>query len=162
MDNKFLSVEDILVLADKVSEAGLGSIELEIDGCKLKIEGKKTKQQVIAAAPAAPVPMPVPSFENNIVPDTAAPAQEAPKNSETESGTVVKSPIVGTFYAAPAPDKDPFVTVGKQVKKGDVLFIIESMKLMNEVLSEQDGVVKKIIATDGQAVEFGEPVMVIE
>lgn len=162
MDNKFLSVEDILVLADKVAETGINGIELEIDGCKLKIEGKK-KKQIIAPAPvqtvAAPV-APIAPAAAPAEPTTAEPT--APKAPEAESGTVVKSPIVGTFYAAPAPDKAPFVTVGKSVKKGDVLFIIESMKLMNEILAEQDGVVKKIIANDGQAVEFGEPVLVLE
>ena len=164
--DKYISIDDILVLADKVSQAQLGGIEIEIEGLKLKIDGKKTKQQVIAAqAPVAPMPMPVPMQMQENQGIEAQPSQEAAQESapaESESGTVVKSPIVGTFYAAPAPDKDPFVTVGQQVKKGDVLFIIESMKLMNEVLSEQDGVVKKIIANDGQAVEFGEPVMVIE
>ncbi len=78
------------------------------------------------------------------------------------SGNIVTSPIVGTFYAAPSPEKPPYVTVGKQVHKGDVLFIIESMKLMNEVTSEFDGVVAEIFAEDGSAVEFGEPIMRIE
>ena len=75
---------------------------------------------------------------------------------------MVKSPIVGTFYAAPSPDKAPYVTAGKQVKKGDVLFIIESMKLMNEIQSEYDGTVKKILVQDGQGVEYGQPILIIE
>ncbi len=159
MDNKFFSIDDILVLADKVSQAGLGSIELELDGCRLKIEGKKTKQQVIAAsAPQLTMAAPVSSE----IPNTAEENNSEIVTNHEDSGTAVKSPIVGTFYASPAPDKEPFVFVGKHVKKGDVLFIIESMKLMNEVLSEQDGIVKKIIANDGQAVEFGEPIMIIE
>ena len=74
----------------------------------------------------------------------------------------MNSPIVGTFYAAPSPDKPPFVTVGTQVSKGDVLFIIESMKLMNEVTSEYDGVVAEIFVEDGETVEFGQPIMRIE
>ncbi len=76
-------------------------------------------------------------------------------------GNVVKSPIVGTFYSAPSPDKEAFVKVGQIVKKGDVLFIIESMKLMNEVQSEFDGVVLEIIAENSQAVEFDQDIMII-
>ena len=82
--------------------------------------------------------------------------------SAAQSGKVMNSPIVGTFYAAPSPEKPPFVTVGKQVFKGDVLFIIESMKLMNEVTSEYDGVVAEIFVEDGDTVEFGQPIMRIE
>jgi acetyl-CoA carboxylase biotin carboxyl carrier protein len=85
---------------------------------------------------------------------------EAP--APTVSGNIVKSPIVGTFYAAPAPDKPPFVTVGSQVKKGDVLFIIESMKLMNEVTSDYDGTVREIYAQNGGVVEYGQAVMRVE
>ncbi len=75
---------------------------------------------------------------------------------------MVKSPIVGTFYAASAPDKPPFVTVGQQVKKGDVIMIIESMKLMNEVQSEFDGTVAEILVKNGEAVEFDQPIMIIK
>ena len=74
----------------------------------------------------------------------------------------MKSPIVGTFYASPSPDKAPFVEVGQKVKKGDVLFIIESMKLMNEIQSEYDGEVVEILCENGQAVEFGQPIMLIK
>ena len=93
-----------------------------------------------------------------------APAAEAAAPAEKKeeiSGNVVKSPIVGTFYASASPDKPPYVTVGKQVSEGDVLFIIESMKLMNEVTSEFTGTVEKILVQNGQAVEYGQPIMVI-
>ena len=78
------------------------------------------------------------------------------------SGTKVTAPIVGTFYAAPSPDSKPFVKVGDRIKKGDVIFIIESMKVMSEVPSEFDGVVKEICVNNGDAVEFGQTVMVLE
>ena len=96
-------------------------------------------------------------------PAAAAQADEdsAPEAS-LPAGNVMKSPIVGTFYSAPSPDKPPFVEVGKKVKKGDVLFIIESMKLMNEIQSEFDGEVAEILCENGQAVEFGQPIMVIK
>lgn len=87
-----------------------------------------------------------------------APAAQAP----ALSGNIVKSPIVGTFYAAPAPDKAPYVSVGSTVNKGDVLFIIESMKLMNEVTSEFSGKVAEILVKNGDAVEFDQPILRIE
>ena len=83
------------------------------------------------------------------------------EQKEEIAGNVVKSPIVGTFYASAAPDKPPYVTVGKEVSEGDVLFIIESMKLMNEVTSEFSGTVEKILVQNGQAVEYGQPIMII-
>ena len=85
-----------------------------------------------------------------------------PNTAEKIEGSIVKSPIVGTFYASPSPDKPPFVKVGDTVKKGDVIMIIESMKLMNEVQSDFDGVVEKILVSDGQAVEYDQPVMIIK
>ncbi len=90
-----------------------------------------------------------------------APAAQAPA-APVLSGNIVKSPIVGTFYAAPAPDKAPYVSVGSTVNKGDVLFIIESMKLMNEVTSEFSGKVAEILVKNGDTVEFDQPILRIE
>lgn len=93
--------------------------------------------------------------------------QEKIENEDDEeevalTGNVVTSPIVGTFYIKPAPDKPDFVKVGDCVKKGDVLFIIESMKLMNEIKSEFDGVVKEILVSSGEGVEYEQPIMILE
>ena len=77
-------------------------------------------------------------------------------------GMLIKSPLVGTFYAAPAEDADPFVSVGDQVKKGQTLAIVEAMKLMNEVESEYDGTVAAILVENGEMVEYGQPLMVIQ
>lgn len=91
---------------------------------------------------------------------------EIPTPQETETkpqgGKYIKSPIVGTFYAASAPGKPPFVKAGKSISKGDVVFIIESMKLMNEVKSELDGVVAEILVSDGEAVEYDQPILRLE
>lgn len=105
-------------------------------------------------APAAPMAPQMPAA-------APAPAAQAPA-APALSGNIVKSPIVGTFYAAPAPDKAPYVTVGSTVKQGDVLFIIESMKLMNEVTSEFSGKVAEILVKNGDAVEFDQPILRIE
>lgn len=106
------------------------------------------------------MPMPVPMG----MPATSLPTTPVAENktADTISGNIVKSPIVGTFYAAPSPDKPAFVKVGDKVKKGDVIMIIESMKLMNEIQSDFDGVVDKILVSDGQAVEYDQPIMIIK
>lgn len=88
--------------------------------------------------------------------------QELPAEEKPKSGKFIKSPIVGTFYAASAPGKAPFVTVGKSVSRGDIVFIIESMKLMNEVKSDMDGVVAEILVSDGEAVEYDQPIIRLE
>lgn len=148
-----VDTETIEKLADIVDSKGLGEITLADGEKMITIKSKKAASQVVMPAAAAPVSAPV-----------QAPAQEnAPaKKAEEVSGNIVKSPIVGTFYASPSPDKPPFVKVGDSVKKGDVIMIIESMKLMNEVQSEFDGVVDKILVSNGEAVEYDQPVMIIK
>lgn len=147
-----VDIEAIEKLASIAEEKGLSEISITNGEKSVCIKGKKCVTTV-AAAPVqtiAAAPAPVQSAE----------ASEKP--SAVEDGNVVKSPIVGTFYQAPSPDKPPFVKVGDKVKKGDVIMIIESMKLMNEVQSEFDGTVEKILVTDGQAVEFDQPIMIIK
>ena len=83
-------------------------------------------------------------------------------NDEVQTGSVVKSPLVGTYYAASSPENPPFVKIGDKVSKGQVLGIVEAMKLMNEIESEFDGTVKEILVENEQMVEFGQPMFVIE
>ncbi|MCM1132997.1 MAG: acetyl-CoA carboxylase biotin carboxyl carrier protein [Ruminococcus flavefaciens] len=156
MEDKIFNVniETIEKLAEIVSKNELSEITINVSDCNLTIKGKKPQP----APPVMPVPMGMP-----------APVQTAPAPSAVEEnvpretdGNVVKAPIVGTFYQSPSPDKPPFVKVGDTVKKGDVIMIIESMKLMNEVQSEFDGTVAKILVGDGQAVEFDQPIMIIK
>ncbi len=149
---KLFSVENISVLADVMEEKNLEEITMEYDDAKLTLKAKR---------PCPPPPMggmmPAPMAMAAPAPAQAA----APAAAPQVNGNVVKSPIVGTFYAAASPEKPPFVTVGQQVKKGDVLMIIESMKLMNEVQSEFDGTVAEILVKNGEAVEFDQPIMII-
>ncbi|WP_027876592.1 acetyl-CoA carboxylase biotin carboxyl carrier protein [Meiothermus cerbereus] len=117
-----------------------------------------------AVAPAAPAPVaasspaPAPAQASAPVP---APKPEAPKE-DTSKYVEVKAPIVGTFYRAPSPDAEPFVKEGDTVKKGQVLCIIEAMKLMNEIESEVSGVVRKILVSNGEPVEYGQVLFLIE
>ena len=135
-----------------MKDSGLGYFRIKDDKFEIEL-GEKHPHH-------APFPPFMPGQMH--APQQCAQAAESAHDECEQSGNVVTSPIVGTFYAAPSPEKPPYVTVGKQVHKGDVLFIIESMKLMNEVTSEFDGVVAEIFAEDGSAVEFGEPIMRIE
>lgn len=136
-------------LARILRDNDLGELTLEDGDKKLTIKGKK------------PAPMPAPMGMSPVYPP-AAPQEDAPTAPAAVSGTWVKAPLVGTYYAAPSPESEPFVTVGKRVKKGDVLMIIESMKLMNEVLCEQEGTVAEILVQNGDAVEFDQPILRIE
>ncbi|MDE7098411.1 MAG: acetyl-CoA carboxylase biotin carboxyl carrier protein [Ruminococcus sp.] len=158
MENKLfdsINIEKIEQIAKIVSDNELSEITVSVGDCNLTIKGKK--------CPPAPPVMPVPMGITAPVQSASAPIQTVaePVQQETD-GNVVKSPIVGTFYQSPSPDKPPFVKVGDKVKKGDIIMIIESMKLMNEVQSEFDGTVEKILVSDGQPVEFDQPIMIIK
>ena len=144
-----LSFEQILELMNLVAEKDLGGFVLEQDDMKIKIEGRKAPkiaQPVLSPLSAVPLEGVAGGLKKSPETDAAVAATK---------GNVVKSPIVGTFYSAAAPDKPPYVQVGN----GDVLFIVESMKLMNEVQSEFSGTVEEILVQNGQPVEFGQPIM---
>lgn len=148
-----VDLDTIEKLADIVAEKKLGEITI-VDGEKtITVKGKKCPPPPMGGMP----PMTAASVQ------AAATVTESsePAKDDVPQGNVVKAPIVGTFYAAPAPDQPPFVQVGDTVKKGDVILIIESMKLMNEVTSDVDGVVKEILVKNGEAVEYDQPLMIL-
>ncbi len=161
-----LTFEQIKELIELVAQRRLQGLEIERSGFRLKVEGQPQAQPAVqAAAPAegasAPPPpssntaaMPADSTAIAAAPPAAAPAADA-------GAHIVTSPIVGTFYRAASPDSDPFVEVGSRVKKGQVLCIIEAMKLMNEIESDADGVVAQVYPQNAQAVEYGEPLFAI-
>ena len=150
-----LDLETIEKLADIINRKELSELTVTSGDNTITLKGKKCvppmPMPVVAAAPAQ-AQFPV---ESVLAESEASMAEEV-------SGKIVKSPIVGTFYSAPSPDKPPFVKTGDEVKKGDVIMIIESMKLMNEIQSEFDGTVEQILVSDGQAVEYDQPIMVIK
>lgn len=149
-----LKIEDIRALADVIKEKNLDSISIENDDIAVTIKAKR-EPKVIAGMPAGISVTAQTTQSSPVVQETSAPKQEL-------SGNVVKSPIVGTYYNAPAPGKPTFIEIGKHVNKGDVLMIIESMKLMNEIQSEFDGVVEDILVSNGDAVEYDQPLVVIK
>ena len=132
-----VGIETIEKLADIINKKELSELTIADGDKTITIKGKKAAPVFAApAAAAVSAQTSAPSAVETLSPSEASTAAEI-------SGKLVKSPIVGTFYAAPSPDKPPFVRVGDEVKKGDVIMIIESMKLMNEIQSDFDGVVEQ-------------------
>ena len=144
-------LDTIAKLADIVNEKNLGEITIIDGGKEITVKGKK-------CPPPPPMPVNIPA---GAVPSTAVVQPSDTKEKSEVIGNEVKSPIVGTFYSAPSPDSKPFVSVGDKVKKGDTIFIIESMKVMSEVQSEFDGVVKEICVKSGEPVEYEQTLMII-
>lgn len=146
-----MNIEDIKQLISLVNDSDIRNFELTLDNGTVKMSKNDSVSFAPAAAPVSEA-APVVSAE---APKAEA-AQEMPK-AEAKGGEIVKAPIVGTFYASAGPDKPSFVQVGSKVKKGDVLCIIEAMKIMNEVVSGFDGEVAEIMAENEQLVEYGQP-----
>ena len=143
-----MDLESILKIMDRFDHSNMTSFCLEEEEFSLTLESKK--KQVVAAAGAPVVTEVVPQAVVN------TPAEGNVTQSE---GTVVKSPLVGTFYAAKAEGEAPYVSVGDKVTKGQVIGIIEAMKLMNEIEAETDGTVAEILVENEQLVEYGQPLI---
>ena len=142
-------------LADILTDTGLSEIEVEHGGLKIRVAKMLTAAPVHVAAPA---PAAVAAVSAPAAPAAAA-ADPAPVRAK---GDTVASPMVGTVYLQPQPGANPFVKVGDTVTQGQTLLIIEAMKTMNPIPAPKGGVVRAIMAEDGQPVEFGEPLAVIE
>jgi acetyl-CoA carboxylase biotin carboxyl carrier protein len=160
-----LTFEQIKELVELVAQRRLQGLELERSGFRLKIDGQPPAQPAAAAPSAPPAPAPsgpaVPASAPSASPSVAAEVPAAGSAGSDAGSHIVNSPIVGTFYRSPSPDSPSFADVGSRVKKGQVLCIIEAMKLMNEIESDVDGVVTKIFPQNAQAVEYGEPLFAI-
>ena len=161
-----MEINDILKLIEAVSEHGLTSFVLEENGSKISM--KKEKEVItVTAAPAVIAPAAADARDISgtapsgpagyLAPAVSAAGTEMSRSESIGSDKVVTSPLVGTFYNAASPDSDAFVSVGDTVKKGQVLGIIEAMKLMNEIESEYDGVVEAVLVNNEEVVEYGQP-----
>lgn len=144
-----MEFENLIRLIEKVSQSELTGFKYEENGIKLHLTKKQEGLQMQTAGLAAQV-------------QPAVQAQPQPGNVAGQKENVIESPLVGTFYAAPAEDADPFVSVGDVVKKGQTLAIIEAMKLMNEIESDYDGIIAEIYVSNGQPVEYGQALFRIE
>ncbi len=144
--------ELIRELADLLQETGLAEIEIEHEGFRVRVARPTITGSGSAAARAAPAP----------APRQEAPGEPAAAPDRMPHPGTVKSPMVGTAYRAPAPGAQAFVELGSEIKKGQTILIIEAMKTMNPIPAPRDGRVIEIMVADGQPVEFGEPLMIIE
>lgn len=140
-----MELENLVKLINAVSDSELTGFQYEENGVKLHLSKKGGKVQAAQMLTTSPV--------NAEAVQTESPVRE----EKPVSGKVIESPLVGTFYVAPAEDAKPFVSVGDQVKKGQTLAIVEAMKLMNEIESEYDGTIEEVLVENGEAVEYGQP-----
>jgi acetyl-CoA carboxylase biotin carboxyl carrier protein len=142
-----MELEELKELIELLKDTDITELQVEKDGTKVKIKREKVLY---------PCDMPVHKtapFHEKIITET---------EEESQRLITITSPIVGTFYRSPTPETSPFVEMGAKVAKGQVLCIIEAMKLMNEIESDTDGIVMKILVENGQPVEYGEPLFLIE
>ncbi|MDA8084395.1 MAG: acetyl-CoA carboxylase biotin carboxyl carrier protein [Nitrospiraceae bacterium] len=143
-----MELEDLKSLIELLKETDITELQVEKEGTKVKI-----KREKLFGSIEIPAHRPVSPIQESAVKDLA---------DEAQILITVTSPIVGTFYRSPSPEAPSFAEVGTRVKKGQVLCIIEAMKLMNEIESEADGVVVKALVENGQPVEYGEPLFLID
>ena len=154
-----MNYEEIKKLIDDMGDSKIDELSIEFpDGVKIKM--KKDKAPVMA-------PVPQETLQYISVPEkkeakTELAENNTVENKEEENYKVVKSPMVGTFYSKSSPDAKPYVEVGSKVKKGDILCIVEAMKLMNEIESEYDGEIVEVCVNDGDMVDYGKPLFKIK
>jgi acetyl-CoA carboxylase biotin carboxyl carrier protein len=152
-----MDLRKLKTLIDLVSESSISELEIT------EAEGKVRIVKAAAAAPVAPV-MPAPVAVAAVAAPAPAPAvtPEPAAPAPAEAGRVIKSPMVGTFYRSASPGAKSFVDVGSVVKEGDAVCIIEAMKIMNEIEADIAGTITRILCENGQAVEFGQPLFIVE
>ena len=163
-----MNIQEIMQLIDKVSSSELNEFILEEGNLKLTLKSNhgmpvKEVQTSIVGTPVEIQEQKQVKIQEETISKEMPPAilKEEKVIEKRIEGNCIKSPLVGTFYCAPAEDKPPYVSVGDKVKKGQVIGIVEAMKLMNEVESEFDGTVLDILVENGEIVEFGQPLVVI-
>ena len=140
-----MKLDFIKQIMSEFDQSNVTKMKVEIDDLKIELEKESEKVEYVKPL----------EKEKEVIEDKQIKQEQA-------TGTAVKSPIVGVFYSASSPESEPYVTVGKNVKKGDIVCIIEAMKVMNEIKAEKSGVIKEILVENGQPVEYGQPLLVIE
>ncbi len=143
-----MEYEKIKQLIEEMGNSKLTAVDIEFpDGTKISMKKDKMQEKIIQNTPIV---------ENNTI------ENQIKEDKNEKKGNIIKSPMVGTFYLKPSPTAEPYIEIGKEVKKGDVLCIIEAMKLMNEIESEYTGKITEILVKDGETVEYGTPLFRIE
>lgn len=162
---KKYDLDDVKRLIELANKNDLSVLEIETKkGRRIRIEKNKPVAPAVAFNATAPTPTVAPAPVQAPVVETAPVQQSAPTQATAPqpTGKTIKAPMVGVFYQAASPEADPYVTVGKTVKKGDTVCIIEAMKLMNEIQAEEDGTIKEILVKNGDIIEYGQPLFIIE
>ena len=161
-----MDLRKLKTLIDLVSESNVAELEITEAEGKVRIVKSNPAAQPVVYGAALPAPVAAPVTATTAAPVAAAPvaagSTPAPAAAEEPTGFVVKSPMVGTFYRSASPGAKAFVEVGQQVKEGDTLCIVEAMKILNEIDAEKSGTITKVLGENGQAVEYGQPLFVIE
>ena len=152
-----MDLRKLKTLIDLVSESNVSELEITEAEGKVRIVKGSGLAPVMHPMAAAPMAQPMP-----VQAGMTAPAVAAPAPVEAETGHVVKSPMVGTFYRSSSPGAKPFVEIGSQVKEGETVCIIEAMKILNEIETDKGGTITKILCENGQAVEYGQPLFIID
>jgi acetyl-CoA carboxylase biotin carboxyl carrier protein len=158
-----MDIREIQNLIKFVAKSGATEVKLEMDDFKITIKTDSGQPEItyLQHAPVAPVAAPAAAAPVAAAAPAAPAAPAAAADSDSKYITI-KSPIIGTFYRKPSPDKAPYVEVGASIKKGDVLCVIEAMKLFNEIESEHGGKIVKILVDDMSPVEFDQPLFLID
>ncbi len=155
-----MDIRKVKKLIELLEESGIDELEIHEgeESVRISRHSKQVamQQPIYAQAPAAPAPAPAPAPAA-----AAAPAADAAPAAPKLNGNVVRSPMVGTFYRASSPESKPFVEVGQSVKKGDILCIVEAMKMMNHIEAETSGTIESILVENGQPVEYDQPLFTI-
>ena len=153
-----MDFKKIKKLVSLVETSDISSLSVEEDNLKVEIKRENNAtiiQQPIQAAPSQSIQQPAIQTQN------AAPSAEPSEAPTSSDLTEIKSPMVGTFYASPNPESPVFVSIGSSIQKGDVICIVEAMKLFNEIESDFSGTIEKICVENGDAVEFGQPLFLV-
>ena len=157
-----MDLKEIQALIKFVAKSGAQEVSLETEDFKINIKtGSDAEQPTIIQAMAPQAPVAMAAAPAAAAPAAAAPAAEAPADDDSNYITV-KSPMIGTFYRSASPEADPFVKVGDEVKPGDVVCIIEAMKLFNEIESEVSGKIVKVLVDDQTPVEYDQPLFLVD
>ena len=157
-----MEIKKIKAILQAMVATETNELTLETPEYKLSVRRSAPAPQAAAAAPAAAQPAtPAPAADPQPVTETSTQASE-PAENDCPNCQEITAPIVGTFYRKPAPDAEPFVEVGDRVEKGQVVCIIEAMKLFNEIESEVAGIIRKVLVEDGEPVEYGQPLFLVE
>ncbi len=151
-----MNLEEIKDLIKLVSKSGLGKVEIEREGFRISIKGSQSEQVLVQAAPVMAAPAPIVAAPSNT--GDAAPVAA----SDDSKYITVKSPMIGTFYRTPGPDKDAFVNVGDSIQPGMKLCIIEAMKTFNEIESEVSGKIVKVLVDNASPVDYDQPLFLVD